>query len=442
MKKVIGIVVALGMMTSVLAACGSGETATSSASGTAAVSSAAPSSSAETKVEKVTVKMEGISSPTYTAQFWEEYKNTIEKDNEGITVEMVLAPGTDRAVWIKSKYAAGDAPDILTADCETFSNVEGAYSEVPAELLSNVQESAISKTNGKVVVMPASLQIKSQAYYNKKMFTDAGITDVPKTWDEFLQACEKLKAKNFAPLMGCKEAWFDAFGYATAVLQPDVTDVNPNFLNDVKTGKEKWNSPAMSDSLKRFQELNTKGYWYKGSNSFAYTQAVDEFFKGTAAIIFNGSWMAPQIDTLEQKPDFEIGIFPIPQVTGVKSIGATTGTWAVLGGSKVVDKAWQVVKYCIIDNPEIYKKYLSNDNLLSVTKTPVTYESTPMVAVFNKNIEGLKPVMDFAGLAGDDAFPAGFGDFYNNSLQAIYRGEDISKTLDAMDKEYQKLISK
>ncbi len=441
MKKVISLFLVLAMSAAIVSACGSSDTAGTDTSASNTTASAAASSS-NTNVEKMTVKMEGISTPTYTAQFWDEYKKTIESDNPGVTIEMVLAPGTDRLVWIKSKYAAGDAPDILTADSETFSNVEGAYAEVPADLLSNIQDSAISKVNGKVVVMPASLQIKSQAYYNKKMFTDAGITEVPKTWAAFLDACEKLKAKGYAPLMGCKEAWFDAFGYATAVLQPDVIDANPNFLTDLKTGKVKWNSPSMVDSLKRFQELTTKGYWYKGSNSFAYTQAVDEFFKGTAAIILNGSWMAPQIDTLEQKPDFEIGIFPIPQVSGVKSIGATTSTWAVFSSSKVVDKAWQVVKYCIVDNQELYKKYLQNDNLMSVTKTPVTYDSTPAVAEFNKSIEGLTPVMDFPGLAGDDALPAGFGDFYNNSIQAIYRGADISKTLDDMDKEYQKLINK
>lgn len=440
MKRVICFFIALVMMVSLISACGTEKTATSTK--TASVSTSTATTTTPAPTQKVTIKMEGISSPTYTAQFWEEYKNTIEKDNAGVTIEMILAPGTDRAVWIKSKYAAGDAPDILTADCETFSNVEGAYSEVPAELLSNIQDSAISKVNGKVVVLPASLQIKSQAYYNKKMFEEAGIQEVPKTWSAFVEACAKLKAKDFAPLMGSKEAWFDAFGYATAVLQPDVIDANPNFLSDLKTGKEKWNNTAMSDSLKRFQDLTTKGYWYKGSNSFAYSQSVDEFFKGAAAIIFNGSWMAPQIDGLEQKPDFEIGIFPIPQVTGVKSIGATTGTWAVLGKSKVVDEAWKVVKYCIVDNTELYKKYLQNDNLLSITKTPITYESTPMVAAFNKSIEGLKPVMDFPGLSGDDALPAGYGDFYNNSIQSIYIGKDISKTLDAMDQEYQKLINK
>lgn len=441
MKRVVSLCVALSLMGSVLAACGSQEAATNT-SVSAGTTVAAASGSAETSAKKVNIKMEGITSPTYTAQFWDEYKKTVEKDNPDVTIEMVLAPGTDRMVWIKSKYAAGDAPDIITADAETFSNVDGAYAEVPADLLSNVQDTAISKVNGKVIVMPASLQIKSQAYYNKKMFADAGITEVPKTWDEFVQACEKLKAKNYAPLIGCKEAWFEAFGYATAVLQPDVIDAKPNFLSDLKAGKEKWNNSVMSDSLKRFQELSKRGYWYKGSTSFSYTQAVDEFFKGTAAIILNGSWMAPQIDALEQKPDFEIGIFPIPQTTGVKSIGATTGTWAVLASSKAVDQAWKVVKYCIVDNQELYKKYLQNDNLLSVTKTPVTYESTPTVALFNKNIEGLQPVMDFPGLAGDDALPAGFGDFYNTSIQSISRGTDVSKVLDDMDKEYQKLTSK
>lgn len=421
---------------------GSGVSAGDTAADTSAVTTQTTAARQESEVKKATVKMEGVTSPTYTAQYWDGYVKTFEENNPDITLEMVLAPGTDRVPWIKAKYAAGDAPDIITADPETFNNIDGAYAEVPADLLSNVQESAISKTKGKILTMPVALQLKSQVYYNKKMFADAGIADVPKTWAEFVDDCARLKAKNYAPLMGSKEAWFDAFGYATAVLQPDVIDAAPDFMSELNAGQAKWNNPTMAASLKRFQDLTTKGYWYKGSNSFAYAQCVDEFFKGSAAMILNGSWMAPQIDGLTSKPAFDIGIFPLPQETGVKSIGATTSSWAVLNSSNVKDAAWKVIKYCILDNQELYKSYLKNDNLLSVTKTPVTYDATPMVALFNQNAADLKPVMDFAGISGDNGFPAGFSDFYNNSLQSVYAGKDIAAALDAMDKQYQSLLKK
>jgi raffinose/stachyose/melibiose transport system substrate-binding protein len=440
MRKVICLILVLVMGIAVLSGCGAQNNASAASTSTGSVQTTTTETPAE--VKQVTVKMEGVTSPTFTAQYWDNYVKIVEKDNPDIDLQMDLAPGTDRIPWIKAKYSAGNAPDIITADTSTFSNVDGAYSEVPTDLLSNVLDSAIVKTGGKVIEMPVDLQLKSQVFYNKKMFTDAGITNVPTNWSEFTEDCAKLQEKNVAPLMGCKEAWFDAFGYATAVLQPDVIDSDADFLSKLNAGTAKWNNPAMADSLKRFQDLTTKSYWAKGSNSFAYAQSVDEFFKGSAAMIINGSWMAPQIDGLSPKPDFDIGIFPLPQTTGVKSIGATTDYWAVFDASTVKDAAWKTVKYCIVDNQDQYTSYLKNDNLLSVTKTPVTYEATPMVALFNQNAANLQPVMDFAGVSGDIGFPAGFSDFYNNSLQAVYSGQDITTVLDSMDKQYQSLLKK
>lgn len=389
----------------------------------------------------VTVKMAVVTSPTYTAQYWDNFMKQIEKDNPGIKMEAVLAPGTDRETWMKTKYAAGDVPDIITTEVSEFGDVQGALAEVPQDLISNFPDSAVAKNNGKVLMVPASLQIKSQVFYNKKMFADAGITDVPKTWKEFTDDCEKLKAKQMTPLIGSKESWFN-FGYYTAVAWPDMLDSNPNFLKDVKSGKAKWNNPTLAASLQKYQDLNKKGYFHKGSNSFAYTQTVDEFFKGSAAMIMNGSWMAPQIDQLKEKPSFDIGVFPLPQENGVKNIGATTTYWGVFNSSKVKDAAFKVIKYCLVDNKDLYSNYLKNDNLTSVTKTPVTYETTPTINEFNKNAEGLKYVMDFAGIAGDDSLPSGFADYLNDSIQAIFNGKDVATTLNDVDQEYQSLINK
>ena len=37
-------------------------------------------------------------------------------------------------------------------------------------------------------------------FYNKDLFKQAGITEPAKTWDEFFQQCDKLKAAGITPL--------------------------------------------------------------------------------------------------------------------------------------------------------------------------------------------------------------------------------------------------
>ena len=45
-------------------------------------------------------------------------------------------------------------------------------------------------------------------FYNKDLFEQAGITEEPKTWDEFLDVCEKIKASGVTPIaLGNQYSW-------------------------------------------------------------------------------------------------------------------------------------------------------------------------------------------------------------------------------------------
>lgn len=50
-------------------------------------------------------------------------------------------------------------------------------------------------------------------YYNKDIFADCGITELPATWDEFMEACRIMKDKGYEP-MALDSAYVDLnFGY-------------------------------------------------------------------------------------------------------------------------------------------------------------------------------------------------------------------------------------
>ena len=45
-------------------------------------------------------------------------------------------------------------------------------------------------------------------FYRKDLFEKAGIKSEPKTWDEFLDACKKLKASGVAPIaVAARDSW-------------------------------------------------------------------------------------------------------------------------------------------------------------------------------------------------------------------------------------------
>ena len=61
--------------------------------------------------------------------------------------------------------------------------------------------------DGKIYGYPANVEYLG-VFYNKQMFKDAGIEEVPKTRDEFEAACEKLEESGVTPIASTfKDSW-------------------------------------------------------------------------------------------------------------------------------------------------------------------------------------------------------------------------------------------
>ena len=347
--------------------------------------------------------------------------------------------GDSRPQFLKTLMAAGNLPDVMLDPAE-LAKIKDVLAPLPDDLLTQFEDGSVPVFNGQKVLLPASKQLRAETYYNKKMFADAGITDMPKTWDEFVAICEKLKAKGFTPLItaGASDVWATSFGYWVNVVNPEVEDWNPNFNADLKSGKAKWNNPAITDALQRWQDLNKKGYFDKGSMSYSYSQAAAEFQKGRAAMMMDGSWVA---STLDKGNLTDIGVFAQPTKSGIKDYSAAFNYMAVSNTSKNKEAAYKFLKFILVDNKEVYKSYLKADGLLSSTKDPVTYPMGPVQTQFVDNLKGLKLVDEITKLPGDNALPTGMEDFTQKSLQLIFTGKPIAGELDTWDDQYKKLAA-
>ena len=63
-----------------------------------------------------------------------------------------------------------------------------------------------SSYNGKQYAAPTVLLVG--LFYRKDLFHKVGIADEPKTWDQFLDACKRLKAAGITPIaVGGRDAW-------------------------------------------------------------------------------------------------------------------------------------------------------------------------------------------------------------------------------------------
>ncbi|MNM68455.1 Multiple sugar-binding protein precursor [compost metagenome] len=186
--------------------------------------------------------------------------------------------------------------------------------------------------------------------YNKKAFADAGITAVPKTWDEFLAACEKLKQKGIVPLASnFKDKWpLNNWVYDL----PRLIENNPSFPNE----KLNTDTPFTMDNgygkaMGLLRELNEKGYLEKDINSTNWEQSKKDIAAGKFGMYFLGNWVINQVIGAGTTSD-NVGFFPLPyDNSGTPSAALSPDFfYAVAKDSENVDAAKAFVKWMIEDS--------------------------------------------------------------------------------------------
>ena len=397
------------------------------------------SSSNKGDEKDITLTWAVFETDNYTADVWQEIIDTYEADNPGVKIEKVLFTGDSRPQFLKTMLAAGNMPDI-NIDPIDLASTQGVYAEVPAELMDKFEEGALVTYDGKYNLVPSLKQLRSQCYYHKDQFKEAGIDKEPETWDEFIDVCEKLKAADKVPLMGvgASDLWATSFGYFSGVINSDIMNAYPEFNKDLADGKVSWTDPVVEESVSHWKELIDAGYYHKGSMSFSYIQATEEFANGEAAMMLDGSWQARTFDKKGVSID-EIGVFPVPAPSGAKNYCTMSQYWGVSESCKNKEEAFKFCEYVLGGNPDIYKLYLECDGMYSVTKTPVEYEAGAIQQKFSDNYEGYELVDEITKLAGDYALPTGFEDYTQKSLQNVFTGADVKPELEKWDAEMKKL---
>jgi len=121
-------------------------------------------------------------------------------------------------------------------------------------------------------------------YYNKKLFDQAGLDPEtpPKTWDDLLAACDKLKAKGIAPLGGGIQdgywgEWY--FGHAIAQNVDSTGEVIGLF-----TGDKDFRDPKYHEHWVRLEELKKHGFLNADMSSLELYPGIDLIVAGKLAM--------------------------------------------------------------------------------------------------------------------------------------------------------------
>jgi raffinose/stachyose/melibiose transport system substrate-binding protein len=236
-----------------------------------ACSSNSASDSTETQDSSETAtqteeKPEATDKPVTLSLIW--FKNDVDtqmkelvaefqKEHPNITINVEsIGDGKSEEV-VKSRFAAGKGPDIFTVAGPAGID---QYKESLADLTNEPWVSRATpylveemSKDGVVYGMPYLIEGMGLVY-NKKVFADAGITQLPTNFTELKAVVEQLKAKGITPFAsGAKEWWILGFHMANA---PFSQQSDPyKFLADLNSKSTTFKENPIFGDFKNFVDL-------------------------------------------------------------------------------------------------------------------------------------------------------------------------------------------
>jgi raffinose/stachyose/melibiose transport system substrate-binding protein len=134
--------------------------------------------------------------------------------------------------------------------------------------------------------------------YNTDLFAQAGVTPPASgrwTWDEFIAACEQLKAAGITPFaIGDKNGYGGAWWFANVGIQGlDSTED----LRQAIIGNKPFTDEKYTGWYARLDDMVKKGYFNEDVMSLDLDQGVRLFWEGKAAMAFGTDGMIKQAAT-------------------------------------------------------------------------------------------------------------------------------------------------
>lgn len=277
---------------------------------------------------------------------WNSVVDTIatnfNEQSETTKVELDPLPaGSDYATALKTVDATGNWPAIVDMrDTLTYVNA-GKLTPIPAEVTDLLEPTAFGEAeDGNVYTVPYSAlngELGMNIVYNKDYFEDNDL-EVPETYDDFIELLEDIKANGDVPLAtAAAEVW-----PSDQLWKPLAA---PTFAEYSEDGGF-WNVAAeggasvddLREPLERLQYI-TDNFVLEGWQSTADAQTTTLLVNGQAVMATSSAGLGRLNDINKVDPDFNAGLFIIPDDDGNLNVLKNSVVGDTAGGLAISSQA-------------------------------------------------------------------------------------------------------
>ena len=297
-------------------------------------------------------------------QYWEDFAAAFESEHEGVTVQIEAIQNEDyEGKLTTAMQDLGSGPDVFMTlggqkdrDMIAAGQLMDLTDKISDTVKTQMAAALDSATyDGKIYGVPTTVQ-PGGIWYSKDLFAQAGITEVPTTWEELMDACQKLKDAGIDPIaVGAKDAWPAAHWYYWLSLRICSPDVYDESMANKDFSAECWTAAG-----EKLQELNDAGYFNEGYLTTTAQQGASSsaglLANHKAAMELMGTWEPGVVRDLtpDQQPMADLGFFAFPSIEdGEGEEGALMGSATSNGVNpeapeiaidfvnKMAEKEWQ-----------------------------------------------------------------------------------------------------
>ena len=259
----------------------------------------------------------------------------------GVEVEWLDKKGPDFGPFYQTQLTAGTPPDVINTQGALGLEyaAQGALMDLTPLFAKEPAVKARYDANylgnwiyeGHNYMVPFYIT-KTLLFYNKPMFTKAGLAGPPKSFDEILSQAQKMTSADSTGFMTLNFDWLYWPLFAENGVQLVTPDLKKTAFNTPKAA-EVLDKLAKSTQANAINKISWTGRWVEPNGAFAAGNVGMLHAHSPAYFFFKGqgSWVTPETLGVAQMP----GFWATPNSHGL----------GISKGSKNPELAWEFLKF-------------------------------------------------------------------------------------------------
>ncbi len=335
-----------------------------------------------------------------TTNLEEYYPNLNAKVDAGETPDVfIVSPGPNLDDYVLPGVAADLTDYLADGWLDTFVGGEAAFAQ--------------QTYDGKIYAVPLNIAAAC-VFYNKEMFEEAGC-EIPTTFDELLDCCQKLQDAGFTPItISAGTAW------CLSMLAGYLCDREGVDLDALAAGDESWVNDKTLAAGEKLLELSQ--YFQETAASDSNDIATANFYDEEAAILLQGSWVIGQMNGANEEIEDKCGVFSFPVSEDPSRTGviAKSDSLAMSATTEHPEAAIALMKYFTDDTAQKYTAEKGG----KIPVTNVEYDADAAPAQLADVMNVFSNASSTFGFYNESLISTEAGSTFDDNMVALFLGKE------------------